>query len=151
MADLTPQMQEALKGLHDIRLPAPVGWWPLAPGWWALGGLVLLLAAAVWLRRRRRGQKAAALREWKALAARGPADPALARDLAALVRRVALAREGGVAALEGAGWAERLTGGKGFSGEVAAWLATAPYAPATDPEAARRALAEARPWIARHA
>jgi hypothetical protein len=29
--------------LRDLHLPQPVGWWPLAPGWWWVIGLVLLL------------------------------------------------------------------------------------------------------------
>ncbi|MCJ7555475.1 MAG: DUF4381 domain-containing protein [Gammaproteobacteria bacterium] len=33
--------------LRDIHLPAPVGWWPLAPGWWWLLGITLLLTAGV--------------------------------------------------------------------------------------------------------
>ena len=33
--------------LRDIHLPAPVGWWPPAPGWWLLAGL--MLAVIIWL------------------------------------------------------------------------------------------------------
>lgn len=36
-------MNEALKQLRDLHLPAEPGWWPPAPGWW------LLAAAALWL------------------------------------------------------------------------------------------------------
>jgi hypothetical protein len=32
--------------LRDIHLPAAVGWWPPAPGWWVLGALVLAAAIA---------------------------------------------------------------------------------------------------------
>ena len=41
-----------LRGLH---LPEPVGWWPLAPGWWVLIALLALAAGLLvraWLRRR---------------------------------------------------------------------------------------------------
>ena len=41
--------------LRDLHLPEPIGWWPLAPGWWFV--LALLLFALAWLviryRRRR--------------------------------------------------------------------------------------------------
>jgi len=41
-----------LRGLH---LPEPVGWWPLAPGWWVLIAVVIVAAALLlraWLRHR---------------------------------------------------------------------------------------------------
>jgi hypothetical protein len=31
--------------LRDLHLPDPVGWWPLAPGWWVLLALVVIGAA----------------------------------------------------------------------------------------------------------
>lgn len=39
--------------LIDIRLPEPVGWWPLAPGWWLLAAATLLVVAW-WLFRQAR-------------------------------------------------------------------------------------------------
>ena len=41
-----------LRGLH---LPEPVGWWPLAPGWWVLLAMVAIgcgFLVRAWLRRR---------------------------------------------------------------------------------------------------
>ncbi len=38
---------DPLSQLADIHLPAEIGFWPPAPGWWLL--LALLLAALVWL------------------------------------------------------------------------------------------------------
>ena len=38
-------MQETPLPLRDLHLPAEVGWWPLAPGWWVLIAIVAALAA----------------------------------------------------------------------------------------------------------
>ena len=35
-SNLTPEMQQALAQLQDIRLPEPIGWWPVAFSWWIL-------------------------------------------------------------------------------------------------------------------
>lgn len=46
-----------LEQLAPLREPAPVSWWPLAPGWWLLG--LAVLALMVWALRwsyRRRAQ-----------------------------------------------------------------------------------------------
>ena len=40
--------------LRDIHLPDPIGWWPLAPGWWGVLGLVLLIISGIfWWRRKK--------------------------------------------------------------------------------------------------
>lgn len=36
--------QDPLAALHPLREPALIGWWPLAPGWWAV---LILLALAI--------------------------------------------------------------------------------------------------------
>lgn len=38
---------DSLAQLKDIHLPSPIGWWPLAPGWYVLIILVLFLAIIV--------------------------------------------------------------------------------------------------------
>lgn len=41
--------------LRDIHLPDPIGWWPLAPGWWGVGCLLLFIIAGLfWWRRKKR-------------------------------------------------------------------------------------------------
>jgi len=39
-----------LDGLHDIIAPSQVNWWPLAPAWWVIiAVLLLLLSAAIYM------------------------------------------------------------------------------------------------------
>lgn len=47
---------DALAQLKDIQLPAPVGWWPLAPGWYCLMvlGFLLIVGSTVVIYRRHR-------------------------------------------------------------------------------------------------
>lgn len=47
---------DALAQLKDIHLPLPIGWWPLAPGWYGVMILVLIVSAGIvtLVRRRRR-------------------------------------------------------------------------------------------------
>ena len=161
MSPLSPEMQAELARLHDIRLPPPVGSWPLAPGWWVLFALLLvvIMVALALEYRRRRTVRYIALRELSGLkarlAAKAPA-PDVATELAVLLRRVVLsgpeARK--FAAVSGQGWAAELGRGPGgLSQGVAAWIANAPYAPANRDQAEddlRRAMAEAGTWIRRH-
>lgn len=91
-------LDAALVGLRDVRLPDAVSWWPLAPGWWALAALALLIGAvaSVIVLRRRRSPRHAALVELARLRRAGGAElpPAeLATTLGVLMRRVLLADE----------------------------------------------------------
>jgi len=47
-----------LDQLADIHLPTGVSWWPLAPGWWILLGLLVIAAIGAYLWRRRTAQNA---------------------------------------------------------------------------------------------
>ena len=37
-------MNETTLNLRDIHLPEPVSWWPLAPGWWILLAITVIIA-----------------------------------------------------------------------------------------------------------
>ena len=84
--------------LRDLHLPAEIGWWPLAPGWWAL--VAVAIAGVLWLlyrefvRWRFNRARRAALKQLALIAedfaARGDAIAA-AQELSALVRRALLA------------------------------------------------------------
>jgi hypothetical protein len=50
-------MDNQVLELKDIHLPAPISWWPLAPGWWILLASVLLLAIIVFFVKKIRQSK----------------------------------------------------------------------------------------------
>jgi len=156
--EMLAEMLAELDRLRDIRLPDPVGWWPLAPGWWALGALICIATLAAWLleARRRRGLRHLSLRELAGLRDRLHNDAShedIGATLAVLLRRVALgAHRKSIATLSGEAWARELTTGKAaLSPEVASYLADAPSAAIRHSDDIRpmlaRALAEAERWI----
>lgn len=99
--------------LRDLHLPEPIGWWPLAAGWWLL---IALVAAGLcwflwraWRRWRRASARRIALAELKQLSAAYEQDGnavQLARGLSALTRRamLAYAPRSDVAGLTGEAW-----------------------------------------------
>lgn len=142
--------------LRDIHLPDPVGWWPLAPGWWLLAGLMLAMIA--WLfwrwRQQKRGEHALelALHELERLQGKhGKNTKDLLRELSVLLRRVAISQYGRqqVSGLTGAAWVKFLDDRAGktlFAGKLAHLLTEVPYRPETQAETT--ALLQAiRQWI----
>lgn len=84
--------------LRDLHLPAEIGWWPLAPGWWVL--LALLAAGAIvllyrtYLRWRANRARRIALRQLVAVTEEYQSSgdvTRLAKQLSELLRRVVLA------------------------------------------------------------
>ncbi len=149
---------DPLAELRDIHLPAPVSFWPPAPGWWIVAGLVVLallgLAYLEWRRRQTLAYRAA--RDLEAIdrdRARYADSRAVAAAAAVLMRRIVLTRSGRpeTAALTGEAWQSFLRTGKGaLPADIGAFLAMAPYLPPTAPAAAmdRAALVAAvRTWI----
>jgi len=108
---------DPLAALHPLRDPAPIPWWPPAPGWWLLFALALVALSllAWWLlrRRRRNAYRRRALARLQELQQRYPGDAgaqAHAAAVNALLKSVALIayprRE--VAACSGRQWLEFL-------------------------------------------
>ncbi|RUO41441.1 hypothetical protein CWE22_04540 [Pseudidiomarina aestuarii] len=100
----TPAANEALAEMNDIVSAPVASWWPLAPGWYVVGTLVLIvLAVAIWLllrRWRQRRMQRLALRELAQQPATNPA------AVTALLKQALLAyfpREQ-VASMQGAVW-----------------------------------------------
>ncbi len=157
--ELSPEIQAQLEQLRDIRLPDPIAWWPLAPGWWALAGACLLavILGLAWSIMRRRTIRFAALKELQQLRPQDRSGdlPGYATQVSTLLRRVAIRRNGqSVGLLSGRDWVEFLSAGKaGMDAKWATVLAQAPYAPGkSDNTTDLRALTDAAElWIRRHA
>lgn len=99
--------------LRDLHLPEPVGWWPLAPGWWFLLLVLAVLIAYGLTRAYQRRQRSAARRyalrklaryEAEYLEHRNPV--LLGKQLSQLLRRgmLAYASRDEVAGLTGDDW-----------------------------------------------
>jgi hypothetical protein len=106
-------MQENALPLRDLHLPDPVGWWPLAPGWWVIIALAALgLAWLAWRwycawqaeAPRRHALRELARIEAAYLEHRNPVE--LGKALSELLRRgmLAYAPRAEVAGLSGEAW-----------------------------------------------
>lgn len=142
---------DPLAALRPLHPPAPVGWWPPAPGWWVLAALLVAALGLTWWHRRRSALRRAALTELRRLELSQLDDTRLSAGVNQLLRRVALAcfpREQ-VAPLSGEAWLRFLDGRarvRGFCSGPGRVLATGPFAPACTLD--RTALLRlARQWI----
>jgi hypothetical protein len=131
-----------LDELKDIHLPASVDWWPLAPGWWVLATLILMVLALVVLKRSRsrkhRQLTQAAIVSLNQLAQDKSLDNTeWLKALSSLLRQIVInfhGREAG-AGLVGEDWLAYLDqqgGGQGFSQGVGQVIASQPYQQASD-------------------
>lgn len=150
-------MNPAELPLRDIHLPPPVGWWPLAPGWWLVALLLLVtmaLLAWLWLKRQPRGKPALALAllELERLQGKHASNSNdLLREVSVLLRRIAISQYGrqAVSGLTGVAWVKFLDDKAGrplFGSRLAHLLTEMPYRPETQAET--QALIQAvRMWI----
>ena len=148
-----PTQPDWLAQLAPAHAPPPVGWWPLALGWWVL--LAILIAAAVgicmWYRSQPRRLRSTGLRELTQLEATTVGDAALARALENLVRRYAVARYGRetVAGLSGSRWLDFAVarGATQWQGATGAALLQAAYGGTPQKTERARWVAGARAFL----
>ena len=104
---------DPLEGLRDIHLPDAVGWWPLAPGWYLLGFLVLLGFLTVgfflvryYLNGRARRDALCLLKRYRQEYVEKANSQLSAARVSEVLRRVALVYfpRGKVASLQGEAW-----------------------------------------------
>jgi hypothetical protein len=108
-----PADPTSLQNLHDIVLPQTVSWWPLAPGWYGLISITLILAIGwgvrQWLRYRANYYRREALLELQRLQQESRIPKrhrAALTALPVLLKRAALSAypRAEVASLSGASW-----------------------------------------------
>lgn len=157
-------MNPDLRPLRDIHDSLGSPWWPLAPGWWLVGLLLVALAALIWRYRHARRVLPAlpllrigdwrwdAHRELRRLRQRRrqeASSKARLSQLAELLKRIAMARHGRAACarLHGPAWLEWLSAHDpdGFDWrQHGQCLIHAPYAPEKLDAAADAAAARAQ-------
>ncbi len=129
--------------LRDVHIPAPISWWPPAPGWWLLlAALVLVTAAGIWQWRRRQQRRVlrqllAELETLQQTYQNERNATASVQQLSVLLRRAMLSffPRHDVAGLTGENWLSFLTqhtGAPGFSDDTGRLLTEAPYRNAAD-------------------
>lgn len=140
----------SLKRLNDIVSPPPVSWWPLAPGWYVVFGIVIvaLIALLVW-----------SYLHWRANAYRRVALTELdqAGNVAAistLLRRTALviAPRTVLAELTGPAWPDWLStrSPEPMPDDIRQILTRAAYDPSAGEDRLEALRSYARAWIKRH-
>jgi hypothetical protein len=147
----------SLSRLNDIAMPPPVPWWPPAPGWYWLGGVLLLclaLIAAAALRRYFANRyRRVALREAAQIAsATWPPSAA-----SALLKRTAMVAwgRGKIASLNGQAWVDWMNDRcepPVFTGDSANLLAEGQYdqQQTLNDSQLRELLGAVRHWIRHH-
>lgn len=151
---LQPAPTLQLKDVHPGIAP---DWWPPAPGWWLLLGIVLLLALWLgrrWLRRQRRRRELA--RYFDEALAQAATPTAQIAAMSALLRRAARRIDPDADRLQGEAWLVFLDAGlkpPAFLHGPGALLADGAFRPAANPAAveALRVVARRRylQWMRR--
>ncbi|CAK0752797.1 hypothetical protein CCP3SC15_180022 [Gammaproteobacteria bacterium] len=165
----TSTLDPALDQLRDIRGLDPISWWPVAPGWWVMVGvlatlIIVGLLIAWWVSIRNRDWRSDARHHLRELGARVHQAGAkeVAAQLSELLRRIAMARYGrtACASLTGEEWLNWLNtkDPAGFPwSERGRVLIDLPYAPprdqvriaGTDPNSLHALVEAVLPWLER--
>jgi cbb3-type cytochrome oxidase subunit 3 len=149
---------QPLQNLRDIHLPEPVGFWPLAPGWYILAVVLLLLAIGVAYlvyRRHRRGrakrQALLLLLEYERQYAAGSEASVISAQVSKLLRRVALVYypRARVAGLNGLPWIRFLneTSNKINFNEISGLILDLPYQNKPSGTDLKPLFSNAKTWI----
>ena len=145
--------------IRDIHLPDPIGWWPLAPGWWGvLSLLVFTLAGIFWWRHKRSHPRSTSLKIALAELDRLEADDTMpAREklqqLSILLKRVAISMEdrptvAGLAGDEWLKWLDQTWPGEArFSQGVGSLLSQGPYRQQLDAAELPQIFPLCRKWL----
>ena len=129
-------MQASQLPLKDIHIPAPISWWPLAPGWWFLVVFIpLLIVFFIWFYKRLTRQTAIKTAKKCLKAIKQDTSKEASHklsELSVLIRRVAIsvAPRELAAGLTGREWLvylDQSVKGSPFSEGVGQLLADAPY------------------------
>lgn len=160
---MTPGQADPLAQLRDIHLPEAVGYWPPAPGWWLLAGLLLLamgIAIYAWRKRQQaRRYRKLALQQLAQLSVNEqPANRYLVA-LNTLLKQTLLAAPGThkAAGLSGEQWLaflDRTGKTDQFTHGPGQYLRDAPYRPASQQSIDSNSLQQlhrlAEHWIKTH-
>ena len=137
-------MNEPALNLRDIHLPEPVSWWPLAPGWWMLIviALIIVLTAYIAIKtyrsRQLRRDITSELEQIKRQFENSQNKSQLAKSLSVLLRRTNITYNPGsnVAGLTGDNWlawldktSKHSTADTQFQSDIGKILLSAPYLP----------------------
>lgn len=149
---------QQLQNLRDIHMPEPVGFWPLAPGWYVLAVILLLLLLYVGYVIYRRHQRGRAKREALSLLleyerqyAAGSETGVISAQISELLRRVALVYypRARVAGLSGLPWIAFLneTSSKINFNEISGLILDLPYQNKSSDVDLKPLFSSAKAWV----
>jgi len=149
-----------LQQLHDIHLPQPISFWPLAPGWYVLAAIIaivaLLMSFGIYYFYRSFKRRRKVLFELRRLQenATNKISAEIVAELSSLLKRVAMFRYPSefIAGISGKEWLDFLNGktkNNDFSYEEGMLLVTVAYQPAKDVDLEKLFII-VRCWIKRN-